>query len=142
MTNSAQETQAVAAKMATTIISRPLPEHSATIIGLTGELGAGKTTFVQGFTQALGITEKVKSPTFLLIKQYDIGQHRLYHIDCYRVNDYKELLPLEIEAILREPVNIVLIEWAERIAPILPSSYISIRLEHVGEDKRKISISP
>jgi len=142
LSQSPQETQDIAAKLAAKVLLIK-PEGTAAIIALEGDLGAGKTTFVQGFTKALGINEAVKSPTFLLIKKYAAQDKRhLYHIDCYRVNDYHELLSLEIEEILKDPSNIVLIEWAERIAPILPTDRITVNLQHLAHDTRRISITP
>jgi tRNA threonylcarbamoyladenosine biosynthesis protein TsaE len=140
--HSPAETQDLAAKLAAKIISAK-PDDGAAVIALEGDLGAGKTTFVQGFTRALGIKEAVKSPTFLLMKQYDIGSDRqLYHIDCYRLEDHTSLLPLEIQEILKNPSNIVLIEWAERIEQILPQDRITIRLKHINETTRSITIAP
>ncbi len=142
VSHSPTETKDIAAKLAAKI-ALAKPEEGAAVIALEGDLGAGKTTFVQGFTKALGIDEAVKSPTFLLMKRYDIAHDRhLYHIDCYRLEDHKALLPLEIEEILQNTDNIILIEWAERILPILPPDRITIRLAHMDETTRSITITP
>ncbi len=115
------------------------------VIALEGELGAGKTTFTQAFAEALGITEKLKSPTFVLMKHYHLasvpGYDTLYHLDCYRLRDYKDLEPLGVEDILKNPKNIILIEWAERVADILPRNYWLVHIDHIVEQERNITIT-
>ncbi len=114
------------------------------IIALEGELGAGKTTFTQAFAAALGVGDRVKSPTFVLMKQYDLetvpGYHHLYHLDCYRLNNGAELYPLGIQDILENHGNIVLIEWSERVAAILPSGRLVVHIDHIAEHIRNIHI--
>src|SRR3989338_1835026 len=87
------------------------------VIALSGELGAGKTTFVQGFAKGLGIKEKIISPTFVLIRQHLIPNNTktLYHIDLYRLENKADLKQIGLEEILLDPDNIVLIEWAEKL---------------------------
>lgn len=119
------------------------PPDKAIVIGLEGELGAGKTTFVKGFAKTLGIKEKITSPTFVIMKRYelrDMSYKFLYHIDVYRLKDEKELIKLGIEEIFSDPQGIVLIEWADRVKKILPKNYISIHMDHISEKERKISI--
>jgi len=115
------------------------------VIALEGELGAGKTTFAQAFAEALGVQKHLKSPTFVLMKHYGIhnvpNYHTLYHLDCYRLRDSKDLEPLGVENILNNPENIVLIEWAERVADILPKNHWVIHMDHVSEQTRNISIT-
>ncbi len=137
------ETQHISAELAATILNQH-PGHHATVIALEGELGAGKTTFAQSFAKALGIQEKVKSPTFLLMKTYPLtsaNYRMLCHIDCYRVNDYRELLPLGIEQIMADPSVIVLIEWPERIARIVPPEHLTIHIDHVSKTERTITVT-
>lgn len=115
------------------------------IIALEGELGAGKTTFTQAFAEALGIKEHLKSPTFVLMKHYHIVNglkyHTLYHLDCYRLNSSADLLPLGGGDIIHRSGTIVLIEWAERVADILPRNHWVIHMDHVAEQERNISIT-
>ena len=95
-----------------------IKKKNALILALSGNLGSGKTTFIQGFLRAAGIRRKITSPTFVLIKNYKIqteNYKRVYHIDCYRIKKSKELLDLGLKEILNNPENIVLIEWPERI---------------------------
>lgn len=110
------------------------------IFVLSGELGAGKTTFVQGFAKGLGIKEKIISPTFILIKQHQIpnAKNVFYHIDLYRLANFSQLGFAEI---LSNPNNIVLIEWGEKIANILPKHTIKINITKEGSYSRLISIS-
>ena len=112
------------------------------VIVLEGELGAGKTTFVRSFIQSFGIRTKVKSPTFNIIKKYEIPKHfgTIYHIDCYRLKDYKEAIPLGIKGIFKTPKSFILVEWAERIKKIIPKKHIKIHIDHVDKNTRKINI--
>ena len=117
----------------------------ALVLGLEGELGSGKTTFLQGMTGALGVKEKVLSPTFVIMKKYGIpanpgGFKNFYHFDCYRLEDSKEILALGFEEIIKEGKNLVAIEWAEKIKDILPKDAVWIKFEHLGEERRRIKI--
>ena len=108
---------------------------------MEGELGTGKTTFVKGFSKALGVKEKVLSPTFVLIHRHKIeksGFKKLYHIDAYRLKSGKDLLKLGVREIFENPENIVLIEWADRVKKTVPKNAIWIHFDHLGVDKRKI----
>ncbi len=114
------------------------------VIALEGDLGAGKTTFTQAFAKALGVAKQLKSPTFVLMKHYALhdvpGYSTLYHLDCYRLQNPKDLEPLGVEHILKQPGNIVLIEWAERVKDVLPPEHIRIQIEHSTEQERNIHI--
>ena len=112
-------------------------ESKATVIALIGELGAGKTTFVQKFARACGITEPVLSPTFVILKKYG----NLIHIDAYRLENSHELEKLGIHDLMADPNNVILIEWADRVADILPDDCITIHFEYVDEHRRKIQIT-
>lgn len=111
------------------------------MVGFEGELGSGKTTFIQGAVEALGVQENVTSPTFVLMKRYQArGNRNLYHIDCYRLADPKELLSLSWREIIKHQETIVFVEWADRVRSFLPKHTILIRFEHLSEHKRKITI--
>ena len=97
------------------------------VLALHGELGAGKTCFVQGLARALGIHRPVTSPTFTLINEYN-GRHRLYHIDLYRVSDSEEALRLGLDEYMHGD-GITAIEWAERVAGLLPEHTLHVRLQ-------------
>ncbi len=119
------------------------PEKTALVFGLQGELGGGKTTFLQGFARGLGIKEKILSPTFVIMKKFVIPAKagiRFYHFDYYRLKNEKEILELGFREIISNPKNIVAIEWPEKIKKVLPKNVIFIDFEFVGKDKRGITI--
>jgi len=111
------------------------------VISLSGNLGAGKTTLVQQLARELGIQETVTSPTFTIMKSYLVpGPHqfqRLIHIDAYRIESLEELRPLGLENLLLAEGNLICIEWAERIAPVLPKDSIHLTLKTINEDTRE-----
>ncbi len=114
------------------------------VIALEGELGAGKTIFTQAFAEALGVQKHLKSPTFVLMKHYHIvnvpNYHTLYHLDCYRLNNSVDLIPLGGGDIIHRRGTIILIEWAERVADILPKNHWVVHIDHISEQERNISI--
>ncbi|QLE57454.1 tRNA (adenosine(37)-N6)-threonylcarbamoyltransferase complex ATPase subunit type 1 TsaE [Nostoc sp. TCL26-01] len=116
---------------------------AGSVVLLEGDLGAGKTTLVQGLGKGLGITESIVSPTFTLINEYIEGRIPLYHLDLYRL-DAQEVLALNLE-IYWEGVEvnpgIVAIEWAERM-PYKPSSYIHVGLNYGDDGTRQAEITP
>src|SRR3989338_8050760 len=143
LSKSPKETQKSAEALAKEITRRALQKKTAFVLGLEGELGAGKTTFVKGFAKALGVKQKVSSPTFVLMKSYNLKRityNNLYHIDAYRLKDHKDLIKLGIKEILNDPKNLVLIEWSDRVKKILPKNYLKIHIDHIDEMTRKILI--
>lgn len=112
--------------------------HNALVVALAGDLGSGKTTFVQGFARALGIKRRMLSPTFLIMRKYGITSFNLralsfkyfYHVDLYRIKKASELDILGFREMLADPRNIVVIEWADRIKRIIPKSAHWIFLKH------------
>ena len=110
------------------------------VVALVGNLGAGKTTFVQGFAEGLGIKDKILSPSFVLIRQHKIpdSESRLFHVDLYRLENDKDLTSLGLNEFWSHPGNIVIIEWAEK-AKKLPENTKYITFENLGENKRKIT---
>lgn len=149
-TKSAQETQKVAKMLAEETLKTEL-DH-AVVIALQGDLGAGKTTFTQGFARALGIKENVLSPTFVILKTYQLpktyqlsaksSSKYLVHIDCYRFDSPEDLVHLGFRQMMRDKDAIILIEWADRIRDILPSDAVWLAFEH-GEkpEERSITVS-
>jgi tRNA threonylcarbamoyladenosine biosynthesis protein TsaE len=111
------------------------------IIALSGDLGAGKTTFAQGFALGLGIEDKVISPTFLIIRQYPIPDQKnwFYHIDLYRLENI-DLKNSGLEEILRDETNVVLIEWADKIEKDLPKAIKRIQLMKLDQDLHQITL--
>ena len=138
ITKSARETQDVGQKVAA-----DLTKKTPTVIALSGDLGSGKTTFVQGFVRSLGINKKIISPTFILMRTYKAKKKKvLYHLDLYRLesNFEKEIENLGIKDIWKEEKNILVIEWAEKIRELLPDDTIWIKFEYFIDDQRKIII--
>ncbi len=109
-THSEEETQAIAAELATTL-------KGGEVVYLQGDLGAGKTTFVRGVARALGFTEPVRSPTFTIMNRYPVDHptiKQILHVDLYRIEDTSELIPLALEEELGRPKTVAFIEWPER----------------------------
>lgn len=115
----------------------------ATVVALYGDLGSGKTSFVQGIAKALGVSNTVISPTFVIERIYKISKKHfshLIHIDAYRLENKEELLSLGWEEIISNPENIIFVEWAERVKEILPNNVIKIEFEYIDENRRSIEI--
>lgn len=134
ITNSSEETKKFAEDFA--------KKYFRGIIALTGNLGAGKTTFTQGFAKGLGIKDTINSPTFVLLKRYVVPDKKqfFFHLDLYRLENEQELKNLGIEEILENRENIILIEWAEKAENLLPKKYTNIYIDNLEEDKREIIV--
>lgn len=141
-TKRAKQTQKLGENFAKEILGSPTSQKTATVIGLSGNLGGGKTTFLQGFAKGLGIKEKILSPTFVIQKRFEVPGFRFkdfYHIDCYRLKDEKDILELGLEEIIKDARNIVAIEWPEKIKKVLPKNTIFIEFKFVDETTREIN---
>lgn len=146
---STSETKRTAALLAKKIKEKLRPKR-ALIIALEGDLGSGKTTFVQGLAEELGVRENVLSPTFVIQKDFPlnfsaqggpaVGWKNLYHIDVYRLKNSKELLDLGFRDLTKNPENLIVIEWADKIKKILPKNIMKIKFFNLGKNQRKISI--
>ena len=132
ITKSASETQRLGEKIADSL-------KKGGTLALSGELGSGKTTFVQGFAKGLGIKQRIISPTFILMRKY--GEN-FYHIDLYRLEEdiENEVRNLGVEDIWKDPKNIVIIEWAEKIKDVIPKEAKWIKFSNFGKDKRRITV--
>ena len=143
VSSSPVQTKNIAQALAETLLETQ-PAKGARVIAMTGELGSGKTTFVQGFAKGLLVKERILSPTFILLREFRVRHpffHALYHIDCYRLdNPVPELLHLGFKNILADPRAIVLIEWADRIKSIIPRDALWVRFGHSDKNKRSITI--
>lgn len=130
ISNSVEETDVIARKWLEEISKKYSSNKKATIIGLSGNLGAGKTAFVKAVARALNIEETVTSPTFVIMKIYEVGHpvaeneletvdrkkwKRLVHIDLYRLEKKEELKALNLEAVVNDSSNLVMIEWPENV---------------------------
>jgi tRNA threonylcarbamoyladenosine biosynthesis protein TsaE len=108
------------------------------IVALSGELGAGKTTLIQGIAKGLGIRDWVTSPTFTIINEFK-GTVNLYHVDLYRIDRMEDAVDVEIEEYFTKG-GVTVIEWAEKIKPLLPDKTIEINMDIISDNKRKIKI--
>ena len=109
------------------------------VVALSGELGAGKTCFVQGLVRGLGATTAATSPTFVLVNEYR-GRLPVHHVDVYRTQSLIELLDLGLEELIAGN-GVTLVEWADRCEPLLPPRAIRVHIEGVGDEPRRITIT-
>ena len=125
------ETQAIGERLGASL--RP-----GAVVACTGELGAGKTCFLQGLARGLGVAGPVTSPTFVLINQYR-GRLPVYHLDAYRTGSLTELVDLGLEEMLHGD-GVTVIEWADKLLPLLPARTIHVHLSGLGDEPREITI--
>ena len=144
-TNSVKETEKVAKNFVEEITSAERARRNnqnALIVGLYGDLGSGKTTFVKGIAKVFGLEKTITSPTFVIEKIYKLKNQvfdNLIHIDAYRLKNEKELLNLGWREISKNPKNIIFIEWPENVNDILPSDAKNIKFRFVDENVREIT---
>ena len=111
------------------------------VICLQGDLGAGKTTLVQGIAQGWGSVDAVSSPTFILVNMYrDAGQGRLFHLDAYRLDSELEAEELDLNAMLAQ--GPLIIEWPERMEILIPAENLWVKLDHVDQEEREMKFMP
>jgi len=142
--------QASLVKSLETVISRSpeqtraLGEHlgarleAGSVVACIGELGAGKTCFLQGLARGLGVESMVTSPTFVLVNHYR-GRLPVYHLDAYRTETLTELLDIGVEDLLHGD-GVTVIEWADKLLPLLPSHTITVTITGLGDEPRRIVI--
>ncbi len=130
-THSEDETAAVGRELAASL-------SAGDVLLLYGDLGAGKTAFVRGLAEGLGVErDEVSSPTFTLIQEYRGGRLPLFHVDLYRIEDPREFDELGLDEIAED--GVLAIEWAERL-PQPPPASVRVTIEHAGETERRIAI--
>ena len=128
---SEQDTAAIGRELGATL-------SAGDVVLLHGDLGAGKTAFVRGLAEGLGVdSQEVSSPTFTLVQEYRGGRLPLFHVDLYRLNDPREIDDLGLDEIAED--GVLAIEWAER-HPRPPRDVVRVRIEHAGETERRIVI--
>ena len=133
--NSVEETEAIAADLSRTL-------RGGECVALHGNLGAGKTQFVRGLVRGLGGSPRaVSSPTFVLLNVYDGGRLTVYHLDAYRVSGEDDFEAIGFSELLDQQ-GVVVVEWAERVSALLPADRIDVRIEPLGENRRRIEIEP
>lgn len=128
--NTVEETEALGARLA----ERLAP---GTVVAFTGDLGAGKTAFVRGLARGLGITERVTSPTFTIVNEYEGGRLPLFHFDMYRLGSSEELFDIGWEDYLRRG-GICAVEWSEIVADALDADCIRVDLRRGGGENSRI----
>jgi tRNA threonylcarbamoyladenosine biosynthesis protein TsaE len=134
-TNGAAETEAIGEAIGSQL-------RLGDLVVLSGDLGAGKTTFTKGLARALGIEQRVTSPTFTIVQEYD-GRLPVAHVDVYRLERIQELYDFGFEELLEERVTVV--EWGDAIALVLPHDRVNVRIEldetDDGDDRRRLAIA-
>jgi len=128
---SPEETHAVGARLAERL-------GPGDVVALTGELGAGKTCFTQGLARGLGVTGRVVSPTFVLVNEYR-GRMPVHHVDAYRTESLTELLDLGLDELFSGD-GVTVVEWADKLLPLLPARTIHVHIEGVGDEPRIVTI--
>jgi tRNA threonylcarbamoyladenosine biosynthesis protein TsaE len=133
ITNSSEETQKLGERF--TGMLKP-----GAFIAFYGDLGSGKTTFIQGLAKGLGIVRRIISPTFIIARHYEIDKGSFYHVDLYRTESKHDLLGIGLDQIIEDKNNIVALEWAEKMGDMLPKHRFDINFEYLENDRRKITI--
>jgi tRNA threonylcarbamoyladenosine biosynthesis protein TsaE len=117
------------------------------VLAISGDLGAGKTTFMQQFAKELHIEEIVTSPTYVIMKRYEVPEDSveifktLTHLDVYRIESIDEMRVLRFAELLQEPDAVICIEWAEKIKELLPEHTLYMEIQSTGEQSRTITFS-
>ncbi|HVM12649.1 MAG TPA: tRNA (adenosine(37)-N6)-threonylcarbamoyltransferase complex ATPase subunit type 1 TsaE [Actinomycetota bacterium] len=127
-TSAPEETRRVGAALAGLLVP-------GDVVSLSGELGAGKTCLVQGAAAALGVTDPVASPTFVLVREYR-GSLPVYHLDVYRLERLQEVIDLGYEDLL-DPRGVMFVEWGDAIEALLPESHLDLRIEGTDDESRR-----
>lgn len=139
LANNIEETAKIAGEFIEAVLEKGVGLEKALVLGLHGDLGAGKTAFTKAVAKYLGVKDKVDSPTFILMKKYSLkGQkHKyLHHLDAYRFDKEKELIDLGWEEIVNDKDNLVLIEWPDKVRGVMPAESFKIKITHHGDDSR------
>jgi tRNA threonylcarbamoyladenosine biosynthesis protein TsaE len=138
--SSHKETKKIAQSLAKEIEKKHPNPSNAAVIALEGNLGSGKTKFTQFFAKSLGIKNRVVSPTFLIMKEYTIPKKmykKFFHIDAYRIKE-KDLINLGFKEITKDPKNIVVVEWADRVKKLIPQKAIWLKFSHGKNNKERL----
>ena len=136
--SSLEDTKKLGQELAKEILKRK--GEASLVVFLDGDLGTGKTTLVKEIIFALGVKEKVKSPTFTIIEPYELNNENIYHVDLYRIIDPTELEIIGLREYLSESKAIIFIEWPEKSYGYLKKFDLKISLKHLSENERKCRI--
>lgn len=145
ITKSPAETKKLAGKILRALVKSKTREQSL-VLALRGELGSGKTTFVQGLAKSLGLDEKIQSPTFVLMRGYALPKkikifRHFLHIDAYRLTRAAEVKHFGFREMLKDKDALIAIEWAERVKKLIPKRAVWIHFGHKGQNVRRINLS-
>ena len=132
LSNSVEETEALGAELAGRL-------EPGDVVAFTGDLGAGKTAFVRGMAQGLGIPQRVTSPTFAIVNEYEGGRLPLFHFDMYRLNSADDLFDIGWEDYLSRG-GVCAVEWSENVMDALPEDTVWVRIAREGDTGRSITI--
>lgn len=145
ITQSAGSTQKIGEDFGHAIVAgvllSPAGTGSSLVLCLWGELGSGKTTFVQGLAHGVGIHSRLLSPTFIIVRHYrlPVTEMPMYHLDLYRILGADGMSGIGLPDMIREPGSIVIIEWPERLGALLPTRRIDVRFEILDDTRRRIT---
>ncbi|MEA5004234.1 MAG: tRNA (adenosine(37)-N6)-threonylcarbamoyltransferase complex ATPase subunit type 1 TsaE [Christensenella sp.] len=132
LSDNEQMTKDFAKKLASRLVK-------GSFLAVYGDLGAGKTAFVKGLAQGIGVTEPVVSPTFTILRAYESGKLPLYHFDVYRIGDEDELLEVGFDEYATGD-GVCVCEWADLIPNALPKERLDVKIERMGDTQRKITV--
>ena len=132
LSRSAEETQVLGERLGSRL-------GRGDVVACIGPLGAGKTCFLQGLARGLGVTAAVTSPTFVLVNEYR-GRLPVYHVDAYRTGSLGELVDVGLEEMLHGE-GVTIIEWADKLLPLLPPRTITVSITGLGDEPRRIDLA-
>ena len=147
ITNNFGETQNLGENFARILLAQAVQGVSLSrdnVVALYGNLGSGKTTFVQGLARGFGIRKRIISPTFVFVRQYKVSPPRcntFYHVDLYRIENQREIEGMGLREIINDGKNTIVIEWAEKMQNLLPKKRWDVEFKDLGGSKRKITIN-
>jgi tRNA threonylcarbamoyladenosine biosynthesis protein TsaE len=112
--------------------------HAGDLLLLSGDLGAGKTAFTQGFARGLGVTDRVVSPTFTIARHYEGTKLRLHHLDVYRLDHLQEAIDLGLAEMIDDDCGVTIIEWGDVVIPTLPADFLEVRIAYGFDDDERL----
>lgn len=133
ITKNANETKKLGKSFAKTI-------KPGDFLAFYGNLGSGKTTFIQGLAEGLSIKRRIISPTFIIVRHYNLEKGSFYHIDLYRTQTKHDLLSVGLDEIINNSENIVAVEWSDKLLDIKPTKRIDLHFEYLSDTERRIVV--
>jgi tRNA threonylcarbamoyladenosine biosynthesis protein TsaE len=133
ITKSAEETRKLGINFAKDV-------NPGSFLAFYGNLGGGKTTFIQGLAEGLDIKRRIISPTFIIVRHYNLKKGSFYHIDLYRTQTKHDLLSVGLDEIINDKDNIVAVEWSDKLLDLKPEKRIELHFEYINEEERRIIV--